>query len=51
MSPEDVEEVVGEVAIEEDTPSRPELDIPQDSYAGRLLAARKKARKDMGEDA
>jgi Mg-chelatase subunit ChlD len=51
VSSEDVEEVVGEVAIEEDTPPRPELDIPQDSYAGRLLAARKKARKDMGEDA
>ncbi|MCO4747404.1 MAG: VWA domain-containing protein, partial [Proteobacteria bacterium] len=43
-----VQEVVGEVMIEDDTPVKPELDIPADSYAGRLLAARRSARKKMG---
>lgn len=44
------EATVGEVMMEDEAPVKPARDIPADSYAGRLLAARQKARDKMGDD-
>lgn len=50
QSDQPTEEVLGEVMIEDDVPVKPERDIPADSYAGRLLAARKRAGKKLGDE-